>query len=159
MSVAFAPAADAPYAIWNDRSVSLEAQSLRASLREATRPPYDRGVEIYERVVNALTKAERQDGILITPQTFNRTRDFLASLPSQIPLPEVVVESESEIGLDWDESASRVLSLTVGDTPLVGFAGLFGNEPVHGKVVFAQEVPDTLRFFFGKLYPARRLRF
>jgi hypothetical protein len=159
--MSFALAASAPFMCdWaDDRSLGGEGLALRESLAVALAPPAeDRGDDIYLRVAEALQKAERQDGVLIIPETFGRALDVLEHLPREIPLPEVVVESATEIGMDWDEGSRRVLSLTVTDTPFVGYSGLFGMEPVHGRVVFADEVPQTLRFFFGKLYPAARER-
>ena len=140
----------------DDRSQSGEGSTLRESIQAAIAPPHDRGEEIYLRVVAALQKAQHEDGILILPETFGHALEFLQRLPHELPLPEVVVESENEVGMDWDEGRSRVLSLTVRDTPVVGFAGLFGAEPVHGRVVLREEMSDTLRFFFAKLYPSAR---
>lgn len=157
MSLAVAPPA-ACYAPADDRSLSGEGSTLRESLEAAMAPPHDRGEEIYLRVATALEKAQRQEGILILPETFGHALEFLQKLPREVPLPEVIVESENEIGMDWDEGRNRVLSLTVRDTPLIGFAGLFGAEPVHGRVVLGEEIPDTLRFFFAKLYPSVRSR-
>ena len=141
----------------DDRSLGGEGVALRESIAAVlARPVEERGDQIYQRVAEALEKAERHDGVLIVPETFGRALEVLEMLPREIPLPDVVVESETEIGLDWDEGARRVLSLTVRDTPIVGYSGLFGAEPVHGRVVFADEIPTTLRFFLGKIYPASR---
>src|SRR4026208_686109 len=109
-----------------DRSLSVAGSTLRRSLEAAKAPPIDdRGDELYLRVAAALEKAHQQENLLIRPDTFGRALDSLYRLPREIPLPDVVVESENEIGLDWDEGRDRVLSLTIRDTPAVGFAALF----------------------------------
>lgn len=147
------------HVIADDRSLSGAGTTLRQSLQAAMAPPpHDRSEEIYQLVAGALRKAQTQDGILIRPETFGHALEFLQRLPREVPLPEAVVESEHEIGLDWDEGHNRVLSLTVRDTPFVGFAGLFGAEPVHGRVVFGKEIPEMLRFVFARLYPSIRYR-
>lgn len=158
MSFAFAPTIPSFCALAEDRSLSGEGSTLRKSLEAAVSPVGDRGDEIYLLVAAALEKARQQDHVLVVPETFGRALDLLDRLPRQVPLPDVVVESANEIGMDWDEGHRRVLSLTVRDTPEVGFAGLFGAEPVHGRVVFVEEIPETLRFFIGKLYPTIRSR-
>jgi hypothetical protein len=73
-------------------------------------------------------------------------------------LPQVVVESENEIGLDWDEGKHRVVSLTVRNTPMVGFAAYFGAEPLYGRTPFVGEVPETLSYLLARLFPKRTSR-
>ena len=80
------------------------------------------------------------------------------SLPAELPLPVVVVESEDEIGLDWDEDHQRVVSLTVYSSDTIGFSALFGREPLHGRVERTDGIPETLHYILAKLYPSARLR-
>jgi hypothetical protein len=140
----------------DDRSLGEAGKALRDSLREAMSSTIDRGDEIYSRVSAALRNAQQSDGTLTSPEGFGRTLELLNRLPREIPLPQVVVESENEIGLDWDEGRGRVLSLTVRDTSMLGFAALFGEEPLHGRMRFTDEIPETLRFLFCRLYPTSR---
>ena len=84
----------------------------------------------------------------------NRTKDFLTTLPAEFPPPVIVVESENEIGLDWDEGAKRVVSLTIDDSDRIGFAALFGREPLYGKAEFRDGLPEMVRYLLGRLYPS-----
>jgi hypothetical protein len=131
--------------------------ALRKSVQSALPPPREinRGYDIYLRVSNALHKAEHEDGTLTSPEAFGRTLELLNALPDNIPLPQVFVESDSNVGLDWDEGNRRVVSLTIRDTPMIGFAALFGAEPLHGRMAFTGEVPQTLRFLLTRLFPTR----
>ena len=145
-----------------DRSLGPAAGSLRKSIENAIAGSehawstgFDRGPEIYAGVSAALHKAGAARGMFVSPDAFSRTIEFLNSLPDDIPLPAVVVESENEIGLDWDEGSRRVVSLTIRDTPMVGYAALFGAEPMHGRTPFAGELPETLRFLLARLFPHR----
>lgn len=115
----------------------------------------DRGAEIYKRVSAALHRASSQDGTFTSPEAVGRTLDLLNLLPPTMPLPDVVVESNTEIGLDWDEGSRRVVSLTVRDNPMIGFAAFFGAEPLYGRTPFAGEVPQTIRFLLRRLYNQR----
>lgn len=145
------------YSRASDRSRGDAGELLRNAIENAVRPPSpDRGEETCIRLTQALEKARQREGIFTSADTFSRMLDLLALLPRDIPLPEIVVESENEIGLDWDEGPGRVLSLTVRDTPMLGFAALLGVEPLHGRLRFAEEFPETLRFLLGRLYPSRR---
>ncbi len=88
---------------------------------------------------------------------FNKTFEFMMSLPTELPLPIVVVESGDEIGLDWDEDPQRVVSLTIDNSDLIGFSALFGREPLYGTVECIAELPQTLRYVLARLYPSAQL--
>ena len=102
--------------------------------------------------------ADLQVGTAVSGHVLNKTRDFLTTLPAELPLPVVVVESEDEVGLDWDEGAKRIVSLTIDDSDRIGFAALFGREPLYGKAEFRDGLPETVRYLLGRLYPSARLR-
>ncbi len=93
-----------------DRSLGTEAEDLREELKDAAAPPgVDRKSNISIRLFEAVRAADR-DGTSLSLHTFGRAFTFLASLPAVLPLPFVIVESENEIGLDWDESPERVVA-------------------------------------------------
>lgn len=153
-------ASDSPAAVYSraaDRAMGATGIALGRSIVSALSMPdfEDRGAEIYRRVSEALHRASQDDATLTSPEAVGRALEILALLPKQIPLPEVVVESEGEIGFDWDEGSRRVVSLTVRDTPVVGFAALLGEEPVYGRMRFGGEIPETLRFLLARLYTGR----
>jgi len=153
-------AAPAPQAVvlrLTDRAQGPEGIALRQSLERAvaTRDLEDRGQNILQRVSAALHRASDEDGVQTSPETMGRALDLLAALPLSVPLPDVVVESESELGLDWDEGSRRVISLTVRDNPMVGYSAFIGAEPLYGRVPFLGEVPETIRFLLGRLYAQR----
>ena len=154
MSVATFPVDRPPVLnrLTEDRALGTTGGALRTLVANAMSLPDDRGSEIYTRVVRALTRAREEDGTLVSPETFGRTLELLNLLPRGIPLPDVVVENEKEIGLDWDEGARRALTLTVRDSSLVGFSALFGVEPMYGRTIVAGEIPQTLRFLLARLY-------
>ncbi|MPZ19384.1 MAG: hypothetical protein GEV06_15930 [Luteitalea sp.] len=107
-----------------------------------------------ERIGYALQKGREVERTLVGIEPFGQMIDLLAILPPEIPLPEIVVESENQIGLDWDEGSRRVLTLTVDDTQYVGFAALIGHEPLYGRVPLAGQIPETVAYLFRRLYPS-----
>lgn len=145
------------YSRLNDRSVGDDGSVLREALNrsESVGANDRRGEDIYSRLEAALLKAEAEDGTLVSFQTFRRALDFISMLPPDIPVPEIVVENGSELGLDWDEGAGQVLSLTIRDTPFVGFAALFGLEPMYGRLALVSGLPEILAFLLRRLYPRR----
>lgn len=140
-----------------DRAQGPEGIALRQSLERAvaTQDLEDRGQNILQRVSAALHRASDEHGVQTSPEAMGRVLDLLAALPLSVPLPDVVVESESELGLDWDEGSRRVISLTVRDNPMVGYSAFIGAEPLYGRVPFFGEVPETIRFLLGRLYAQR----
>jgi hypothetical protein len=155
----FSAATELPlsYLVHQDRSLGREGTLLRQSLNDASAArPLDRGHEIFSRLADALELAERNDQIRINPKVFSRVLSFLDLIPREVPLPAVVVESEGEIGLDWDEGKRKVLSVTIDETPMMGFSSLFGREPLYGRLDLDKGVPDTLRFLLARLFPKKR---
>ena len=142
-----------------DRSLGTEAEGLREQLRDAAAPASeDRASDIVIRLVEAVMQAVDKDGTTVSVSAFNKTIDFLTPLSAELPLPIVVVESGDEIGLDWDEGAERVVSLTIDNSDRIGFAALFGREPLYGKAEFIDGLPETIGYLLGRLYPSARLR-
>ena len=147
-----------PVWLYEDRSLGTEAQDLREVLEAAAAPIRDhRWGEIYSCLLEAAQRAKDRDGIAVSARVFEKTRSFIESLPTELPLPMVVVESEEEIGLDWDEDPQRIVSLTVDNSDRVGFSALFGRDPVYGTVECIAGLPETLLYVLARLYPSALL--
>jgi hypothetical protein len=140
-----------------DRAQGKHAKALRISVANALpAESRDRGAEIFRRVSSALHQASAENGLFTSPEAVVRVFELMSELPARIPLPQVVVESDTEMGLDWDEGNQKVLSLTVRNTPLVGYSALLGAEPLYGRAPFAGEIPQTIWFLLRRLYPEHR---
>jgi hypothetical protein len=114
-----------------------------------------RTLEMIEKIDAALKKGRQDEGVLVACEPFGRMVELMSVLPPEIPLPNPVVESENQIGLDWELGARRVLTVTVDDTPYLGYAALLGHEPVYGRVPFAGQLPQTIRYLVARLYADR----
>lgn len=137
-----------------DDAISQEAIALRQTLDEAFTAQgsvvADRYDEISRRLWDAVHDAST-NGVEATSDSRCRALAVMQSMPSHIPLPDVVVESDGEIGLDWDFGRRHVLSISVGEGPMLRYAALISAEPVHGRVPFAGDFPGTLSFFLDRL--------
>jgi hypothetical protein len=60
---------------------------------------------------------------------------FLELLPLDIPDPDIVVEEDGQIGLDW-RVADKSLSLNLGRRGMIGYSALFDCESSYGRVPF-----------------------
>lgn len=149
---AICPAPAAPY----DGALSAAAVSLRMTLAEATAPrtsvKVDASRTLAQTLVSAVAEYARDGHRLPSPETVRRAFEFARALPADMPLPDVIIESDGEIGFDWDYDLRRVLSVSVGEGPMLRFATLIGAEPIHGRVPFAGALPHTLAFFLRRLH-------
>jgi hypothetical protein len=144
------------YAPASDRAVGATGQEVRRSVDRALNSP-ERWVEALTRMTRALLRGQEEEGTSVTEKPFSRACDILAVLPSDVPLPEIVVESENEIGLDWHADNRHVLSLTLDSSSYVGYAALLGHESVHGRVPFSGSLPKTIAELLSRVHPSRRL--
>ena len=156
MSAAISPCAGGFYSASDDSAVSSSGEELRTLIRAALAPPSDppgsSPEALLRRVNEAIKKGYQREGVLVDAEAVGRMFDVIRTLPRGVPLPEIVVESGTEIGLDWNEGSRRTLSLTITNTPFVGYAALMGYEPIHGRALFAGRFPKTLAFLFSQIY-------
>lgn len=66
---------------------------------------------------------------------------FIKSLPHNIPDPEIEVDEDSEVSLDWFQGPRRCFSVSISRDGELAFAGLFGHNPIHDKEYFADRIP------------------
>jgi len=76
--------------------------------------------------------------------TISQALALLDALPSWTPPPELAIESDGQIGFDWQCSSDRVLSLNVGPGGMLGYAALIGLESCYGRVPFAGVLPERI---------------
>jgi hypothetical protein len=108
----------------------------------------DRSAEIAGRVARALTASESPLDLRVYQGAVN----LLRAMPLEIPLPAITLESESELGLDWDFGSRSVMSVTVEASGGVGYARLHGTEATYGRLVPDPErFPPTLAYFLRAL--------
>jgi hypothetical protein len=138
-----------------DQALSGTAADLRSSMTDALASNSSVVVQrcdaLTERLLSALLKAA-QDEVLVSQDACERTLAVLWSLPASFPMPEILVEDDGEIALDWDEGTRRLLTVSIGDSPMLRYAALIGAEPTHGRVAYAGAMPETLSFLLRRLY-------
>jgi len=74
-----------------------------------------------------------------------RTEGFLRALPDRVPLPELAVEPDGAVSLDWIRSPRRLVSVSVGRGSRLAFAWLDGTNRGHAVERFDGEtVPGPI---------------
>lgn len=115
------------------------------------------------RDVDALIARVRAEPPLTDDEQTPTTFDLISALQRAHALcvalrayPEPRVESEGggAIGLDWDEGAQRVLSITIDMRPEIGYAYLVGESRAHGRVAYGSAVSmieEVLRLIYPEV--------
>ncbi len=69
---------------------------------------------------------------------------FVRVLPASLPLPEVAIDPDGAISLDWMLSRTRVFSVSVDDSSRLAYAWMNGSDRGHGVVRFDDAIPGPL---------------
>jgi hypothetical protein len=67
----------------------------------------------------------------VNPVAVKRADDFIRSLPDQHPVPEVSVEPDGCISLDWIPNRTQTFTVSIGETDRIPFAWVDGTNRGH----------------------------
>jgi hypothetical protein len=70
--------------------------------------------------------------------------NFLLLLPSNFQKPEINVDPDGEVALEWFNGANKVFSVSFSNNGNLSYAGLFGINKAHGTEYFENEIPETI---------------
>lgn len=77
---------------------------------------------------------------------------FVESMPTWVPAPDVYVDRDGELCLEWDEGPRRVVSVSVARDGTLTYAGLVGARRRHGVELFTDSVPTAVASALGLLF-------
>ena len=69
----------------------------------------------------------------VIPGAVRRSAHFIRRLPENLPLPEISMEPDGEIALDWSPTSTQTFSVSIGNADRMACAWVNGTE--HGHVV------------------------
>lgn len=105
----------------------LFCQELQAVLDETSSVNWDGyGADIFDK--DSLIEAMR----------------FIDMLPTSIPLPEVSTDPDGEISFDWYNKSAWVFSISFSSSKELIYAGIFGQNKIHGVEYFSDDIPKQL---------------
>ena len=81
----------------------------------------------------------------VSQSAVERSAHFIRRLPEGLPLPEISVEPDGEIALDWSPTPTQTFSVSIGTTDQMACAWVNGTE--HGHVVVSStngEIPSRI---------------
>ncbi len=134
-----------------DTGLSPAADSLRALLESAHDRHSSQFRTACDETVEALLSAVSASEEAVDADAFDRAMLLAQVLPRDIPAPEVLVEDDGEVAFDWEFGPRRVLSVSIGRGPMLGYSALIGPNPTYGKVAFNGAFPAVLAFLLRAL--------
>jgi hypothetical protein len=80
----------------------------------------------------------------VSPFAYRQARRLLQLLPSIVPQPDIGITPQGHVALEWHAGPQIAFSIVVGPDRAATYAGMYGAGRVHGREVFADEVPPAL---------------
>ena len=93
-------------------------------------------------VLDELVTDEDQDPVTVAAVRI--ACRFVRVLPHSLPLPQIAIDPDGAISLDWNPSRTRAFSISVDDSGRLAFAWMNGSDRGHGVVRFQDSIPAPL---------------
>ena len=102
--------------------------------------------EAIDSVMDAYAESRQAGEVApISERTCHETIDFLKKLPSTLPIPEVILEPNGDLALEW--FVSNYYSFLVGFSGkgIITYAGLFGRgQKTYGTELVSEAIPSSV---------------
>jgi hypothetical protein len=78
------------------------------------------------------------------PDSVGAAVRFLGHLPIDTPLPEVSVDVDGDIALEWERGPSQVFSVRASRDGTLFYSGLVGSSTFHGSEPLRESIPGAV---------------
>lgn len=142
-----------PFFIPSDRGVSDDAQAHKLFIKEMLEDCSQSVIFSANERLQALydlrgeCASENWDGYGAQPvdsNSFNEAERFIRALPTTVSEPEVAVDPDGEIALEWYIEPRKVFSVSIGKRNEITYAGLYGPNKTYGREYFDDEIPKAV---------------
>ena len=133
----------------SDHALTADEQVDAASRRIRGERYFSALFELLELFAEA--KAE-EDSEPVDVRIFSRTRDLLDTLPHGFAIPEVGLDPDGEIALDWMREDRTMVSLSVGASGALSYAARLRDRTAHGIIELGNGFPAALTELLRNLY-------
>ena len=142
-----------PFFVPTDRGVSEDARALSSfverMLGDCSQSVIISSNESLERLYSLLEECatDNWDGYgaqSIDPNSFDEAERFIRALPTTISNPEIAVDPDGEISLEWYLEPRKVFSVSIGKRNEITYAGLYGPNKAYGREYFGDEIPKAI---------------
>ena len=85
------------------------------------------------------------DATAASYESYSRAKRFIEALPANFPAPEIALDPDGEISLEWYCAPGRVFSVSIGANDELTYAGKFSpTEKTHGTEPFTGQIPKVI---------------
>ncbi len=92
------------------------------------------------------------DAKAVNNDSFNNAFHFALSMPSNVPTPEIYVDTDGEVTFEWYKGRRQVFSISVGSKNELAYAGLYGASKTYGVEQFYDDVTERILDNINRLY-------
>lgn len=92
------------------------------------------------------------DGSKVDVRSFVRARELLDTLPHGFAVPEIGIDPDGEIALDWIRRDRTMVSLSIGPTGDPSYAASLRDRTAHGVIKLGEGFPAALTELLRTLY-------
>lgn len=92
----------------------------------------------------------------ITENTYLEAESIIEMLNEtflNFPMPEIVPEPGGEIAFEWNDDYGQTFVFSIDDNKTITYAGIFGQNKVHGTERLRGFLPRTIIYNLMRLYP------
>lgn len=94
------------------------------------------------------------DAPALKPQVFQYAKQFIASIPFDLPVPEIGASPQGDISFEWCLGPKKIVSVGVSSNGEIHFASLIGYRRVFGSFPFDGVFDGQLYSLVHDLYEA-----
>lgn len=138
----------------NGSAVSVHAASLNEAVRQIIRSSEDSQVLFGKKssVISEINRLAGEtsefdwDGQGASPINLIAQQNsigFIRALPDGIPMPEIAIEPDGFISMDWIKSRQSMFTLSIGHNDRIAFAWIDGTDSGHAVARFDQRIVPT----------------
>jgi len=77
-------------------------------------------------------------------EAYVKAEKFIKTLPANIPAPEIAIDPDGEVSLEWFRGPRQVFSVSIGPSDKLTYAGIFGASNTHGEETLNFQIPKVV---------------
>ena len=135
----------------SDHTLTADEQVDAASRRIRGERYFSALFELLELFAEAKAE-EEEDNEPVDVRIFSRARDLLDTLPHGFAIPEVGLDPDGEIALDWMREDRTMVSLSVGASGALSYSARLRDRTAHGIIELGEGFPAALTELLRNLY-------
>ena len=112
--------------------------------------------KVHELLEHAGTDDWDGEGALaLAPNTVEIAQKLVDSFPIEVDVPDIAATPHGEVDFDWIVDRDLMLTVSVGPSSEIAFAGLFHGARVDGSEPWKGTLPHFVHCCFGRLREAQ----